>query len=102
MVQGQVHSYPSSWMQPCSPLSSTQASSQQEAHEGAPSQPCWLLGTSILGGAVAGDIFSPWHRWVSCLSELKERVVLPNLLEKFLFVLVGAGQCLSGVHKFLL
>lgn len=71
-MQGQVHSYPSSWMQPCSPLSSTQASSQQEAqHKGAPSRPCWLLGTSILGGAVAGDIFSPWHRWVSCCQSSK-------------------------------
>lgn len=36
------------------------------------------------------------------LSELKERVVFPNLLEKFFFVLVGNGQCLFGVHKFLL
>lgn len=36
------------------------------------------------------------------LSKLKERVVFPNLLEQFFFVLVGNGQCLFGVHKLLL
>lgn len=34
------------------------------------------------------------------LSELKERVILPNLPKKFFFILVGTGQCLFSFYKF--
>lgn len=45
----------------------------------------------------------PWHRRLELLlSELKEGVILPNLLQKFFFILVGIGQCLFSFYKFLL
>lgn len=46
------------------------------------------------GADVAGDCLSLAQMAEPQLSELKEGVVFPKLLKKFVFLLVGIGQCL--------
>lgn len=58
---------------------------------------------SVIGGATAGDLLLALAQMAELLlSELKEGVILPNLLKKFFFILVGIGQCLFSFYKFLL
>lgn len=61
----------------------------------------WRL-PSLAGADVAGDCLSLAQMAEPQLSELKEGVIFPKLPKKFVFILVGIGQCLFSFYKFLL
>lgn len=59
-------------------------------------------GCLLADADVAGDCLSLAQMAEPQLSELKEGVVFPKLPKKFVFFLVGIGQCLFSFYKFFL